>query len=544
MKPLKPIHTFWLTLFTVVILFCISLYEPKADALFSFKPIDIISSLRLETQLLSDDNYDDVEPLTERGGVEPEEAAQMVAVEIQRSEKEAAPKELSDTTTATATATAAATIESQGEEGEMEEGISIKEQTKEGAKVLNMEQTLAAPQINTNPYAGKPHSNIDTTVRGAKAEPKAQPQQQNRAVAAQIENSEAIASFLNKLRNVNSLGRPLRIAVLGDSFIEGDIFTQDVREKFQSKFGGAGVGFVPMETNISGFRQTVKHTFSGWTTRRISRNVGSDDYTISSHTYTPGDGTVSRYAGSKSRKHIQSFSRARLMFVNRGTTKIHTQLNNEPPATHSPAPSANLQQITILTDSIGSVEFSFTSTDNFTAYGVYLDGKSGVSVDNYSVRGNSGVTLSATNLNLMSQMNSLMPVDLIVIEYGLNIVQADNRNYKKYTEQIKKAIHHLQQAFPHADFLIMSVPDRAHLTAGGWQTMPGITAMEQAQRELSQECSVAFWSTLQSMQSHGGMGNFVKNGWAAKDYTHLSHQGGRVLARSFFDAIMQKYYEE
>lgn len=33
--------------------------------------------------------------------------------------------------------------------------------------------------------------------------------------------------------------RPVRIAVLGDSFIEGDILTADLREKLQQAYGGA-----------------------------------------------------------------------------------------------------------------------------------------------------------------------------------------------------------------------------------------------------------------------------------------------------------------
>lgn len=36
--------------------------------------------------------------------------------------------------------------------------------------------------------------------------------------------------------------RPVRIAVLGDSFIEGDILTADLRERLQQAYGGGGAG--------------------------------------------------------------------------------------------------------------------------------------------------------------------------------------------------------------------------------------------------------------------------------------------------------------
>ena len=39
------------------------------------------------------------------------------------------------------------------------------------------------------------------------------------------------------------------------------------------------------------------------------------------------------------------------------------------------------------------------------------------------------------------------------------------------------------------------------------------------------------------MRSLGGMEQFVANGWAGKDYTHINYAGGRRVAWSLFDAI-------
>ena len=38
--------------------------------------------------------------------------------------------------------------------------------------------------------------------------------------------------------------RPVRIAYFGDSFIEADILTGDLRDMLQARFGGCGVGYV------------------------------------------------------------------------------------------------------------------------------------------------------------------------------------------------------------------------------------------------------------------------------------------------------------
>lgn len=63
--------------------------------------------------------------------------------------------------------------------------------------------------------------------------------------------------------------RPVRIAVLGDSFIEGDILTADLREKLQQAYGGGGAGFAPMASPLTAFRRTIKTQSKGWTAYNI-----------------------------------------------------------------------------------------------------------------------------------------------------------------------------------------------------------------------------------------------------------------------------------
>ena len=58
--------------------------------------------------------------------------------------------------------------------------------------------------------------------------------------------------------------RPVRIAWFGDSFVEGDILTADLRARLQERFGGCGVGYVNVTSPITYFRRTVYHTFGGW----------------------------------------------------------------------------------------------------------------------------------------------------------------------------------------------------------------------------------------------------------------------------------------
>lgn len=352
-------------------------------------------------------------------------------------------------------------------------------------------------------------------------------------------SSIEINKFYDNLKNASSLSRPVRIAVLGDSFIEGDIFTQDLREMMQHRFSGRGVGFVPITSAVASFRQSVSHTFSGWSTHSIATKMSHTGYIISSYTYSPkNESAVVSYRASNSRRYLNHFSRARFLFQNKGEAKINVLINGTTSQTFTPISSEHLSQVVVVGDSISTVSFTVEDGENFTAYGVYLDDVRGVSVDNYSVRGNSGVSLSSIDAKLTSQLGEILPIDLVIFEYGLNVAQADVKSYGQYLSQMQRAVNHLRQCLPNAAILIMSIPDRTRRSSQGWVTMPGVEAMARTQRDLARETGVLYWSTLEAMRARGGMGKFVERGWAAKDHTHLSSKGGREVGRALFEALM------
>ncbi len=65
------------------------------------------------------------------------------------------------------------------------------------------------------------------------------------------------------------MGGSVRIAWYGDSFVEGDILVGDLRDTLQSVWGGSGVGFVPITSEVAQFKRTIKHNFKGWTSYSI-----------------------------------------------------------------------------------------------------------------------------------------------------------------------------------------------------------------------------------------------------------------------------------
>ena len=68
--------------------------------------------------------------------------------------------------------------------------------------------------------------------------------------------------------------RPVRIAFFGDSFIEGDILTSDLREMLQAQYGGKGVGWVDISCVSERFRLTAKTNCSGWESHHANDRKG------------------------------------------------------------------------------------------------------------------------------------------------------------------------------------------------------------------------------------------------------------------------------
>ena len=78
------------------------------------------------------------------------------------------------------------------------------------------------------------------------------------------EGGHGMEPFYRALEQIDELNRPVRIAYFGDSFIEGDIITDELRLLLQKRFGGCGVGFVDMASQTAGFRHSVREEAEGW----------------------------------------------------------------------------------------------------------------------------------------------------------------------------------------------------------------------------------------------------------------------------------------
>ena len=337
----------------------------------------------------------------------------------------------------------------------------------------------------------------------------------------------------------------VRVAFMGDSFVEGDILTADLRELLQDTFHGGGVGYVPVASPFTGFRQTIKTTSKGWTPYNIMQRKSApepyaNDFFVSGWVARATSGASTRWDMVDKRRHLMECKRARLLFISRAPSKIAITLNDGEEREFEFDGSDVVRQIVVEEPQIRSLEMRVVSgAEGFTGIGADFDSTSGIAVDNFSVRSNNGQAMFWSNAAVNAQIHSMRPYDLVVLQYGLNIMQADRHNYSLYGEQVQKMVRYVESCFPGAAVLVMGVSDRSQRNEQGIVPMTSALDLTLAQRDAAEKCGVAFWNTYEAMQRLGGMTAFVENGWAGKDYTHINYGGGREIARQLYYALLK-----
>lgn len=334
---------------------------------------------------------------------------------------------------------------------------------------------------------------------------------------------------------------PLRIAVLGDSFIEGDIFTYDLRQMLQKKFGGVGVGWMPITSKVAKYRKGIDHDFKHWKTKDVNNNKSGGYYLGETYFVPDGDEATVSYTlepGSEGITH------ANLFYRSNDTVKYSYRIKEEEFIDILP-PSSQMAETKIPMHS-GKLSLCFYDAAGLSLHGVVFEEKTssggGVWVDNFSLRGASGVTLRGLDTSIASRMNQLRPHQLIILQYGINIMESGRLNYTAYTEKMVNVVQFLKKIFPESDILILGVSDRAVSSSQGKrETMREIYPLRKAILDVAKKTGVAYWDTFEAMNLYGGMVQFVADGMAAKDYTHMNFNGGRYLATKFFESFCLKY---
>ena len=355
-------------------------------------------------------------------------------------------------------------------------------------------------------------------------------------------NDGGMEHFYEQLTQVKTLNRPVRIAYYGDSYIEGDILTSDLRELFQSNYGGNGVGWVDCGSAMLQNRRSIRQRHSGITEYVVVKKpFDKDKQGISERYFTIREGARAHTEGTRYYPHSTKWTVSRLFFYTPSSLTVTTSIGQKKASTQSfhGSPSVQMAEIKDTTNTISHI---FSRIGRGTCiYGLALESDNGVILDNFSVRGSPGVTLANMPLQRMQDFNTFRPYDLIVLHFGLNVAVPGNplSVMRNYTRRMKRVIQNMKTAFPQASIMVMSVPDRDQRATEGFKTMKEVKQLVALQEQLAADTKVCFLNFYQAMGGSESVSKLVERNMANKDYTHLSFKGGQVLAQKIFPSFKE-----
>ena len=337
---------------------------------------------------------------------------------------------------------------------------------------------------------------------------------------------------------------PVRVIHYGDSQIEEDRITGTIRERLQERFGGNGPGMMPA-------RQHATPRVGGGSTAGLRRyfNYGDASHRAGIRQYGPyADfvrldtvSTFSYYPVRGKDKGQSTFERVTFVAGNVRSTLTVSSRGEKRTAEPGEGPIALLRFE--LPDS--STRVSLTASGYADLYGVLLDSKGGVRMDNVPMRGSSGAIFTTMDPEQLRSFYREENVRLILLQYGGNSVPylKTDKAISTYLESIRKQIRFLQGLAPGVKIIFVGPSDMSTVVGGKRQTYPKLPGLVDSLKVSATSCGAAYWDIYGVMGGQNSMMQWVsaRPALAGSDYVHFTLAGSKKVGDMFCDALFLYY---
>jgi lysophospholipase L1-like esterase len=363
-------------------------------------------------------------------------------------------------------------------------------------------------------------------------------------------NQSYFDAFFAKAEAARTQGKIVRVLYYGDSQIELDRFSSNLRHFFQQKFGGGGPGMVPFHQTIP--TGSVNQSYSGNYTLfslwgEIRRNKEGDYGPLAKMFRINGankfTASAPRRKGEDRRDNYSYIS----LLINNLNGSFNTELTDK----------NHQMKYAIETDSLGiqlldfplnfsTQSFSISMNGNANIYGVLIDDGFGVAVDNIAMRGASGLHFTSMNDSLMREIYRLLNVGMFILQYGGNAVPglSGERSVEAYVNNIIAQIKYLQRVAPNIPILFIGPSDMLSIVDGELRTYRHLPLLVERLGAEIPNSGAAFWNMYQVMGGANSMRAWVKKGWAGNDYVHFTAKGANEIANVLtqtFETLYEYY---
>ena len=332
-----------------------------------------------------------------------------------------------------------------------------------------------------------------------------------------------LSRFYASLRETGT--RRVRVLHYGDSQIEEDRMTQQIREGLQQVYGGSGVGLMPLAQTIP--TNTVRQEIH-MNGRVISAKQGPSRYLVygpkktqrSDHMYGVM-GQVAWMADSlvEGSEDVIALCRPQVQHAHYDTWQVFAD------STISWTSSGD----TVHLQGRGAV------------YGLSQVADTGVIVDNIPMRGCLGMVFTKIDSAQLASFCEDENVRLIILQFGGNAIPSNEKpeTIRGFIKGYKEQIRHLRQCAPEADILFIGPSDMMRMKDGVWQTYPMVAYMDKLLRKMALEENIGYFSLYQWMGRSVSMLRWQESGLAGKDGIHFTRKGANKAGKAVADWILE-----
>ncbi len=339
----------------------------------------------------------------------------------------------------------------------------------------------------------------------------------------------------------------VRVVHYGDSQIELDRISQDLREALQERFGGSGTGLFPALGNVpsASISKAASGSFTQYTMYGDSttQRAGHNRYGILAQVVQlTGSGTLT-LRGTKNknaREGVKTFESVSVLYGKGENLVVKAASGTDKP---EPEVRKGDNGTTLLTWRFSQPveKATLTFQGNAELYGIGADGNAGVAVDNVPLRGCSGTIFTRINKSLMKDSFSLTDTRLIILQFGGNMMPMIRgaKQIEPYQEQIAKQIAYFHEVAPQAKILFIGPSDMGKSVNGRVVTWPHLPELVDSLKATALRNDAAYWDLYRMMGGENSMAQWVRHSppYAGPDYIHFTPAGaqkvGDALSRSF-----------
>jgi len=345
-----------------------------------------------------------------------------------------------------------------------------------------------------------------------------------------------------------SRAEQIRILYYGDSQIEGDRITSSIRRYLRREHGGTGPGLMLPVMPVSYTRSFYIRASSNW--KRYNylsyRNAEISHKDLGPFMafcrYMP-EGSVS---ASKVKSWIRivpsvlaepaesQFEYLRIFYRNsQSDVSIGVKAGDNPLISDTLKSSGELMEYVCPLNNASNILIDFSGNTSPDIYGISIESKTGVVVDNIPQRGSAGLEFTMVDKNNIGKAFELLKPDLVVVHYGLNLATTIRSDYSYYEKGLARQLDLIREISPEAGLLVIGMTDMARQVDGQVKSYPNIPKIINAQRNAAAGSGAVFWDARKAM---GGQSSIVH--WfnmnpplAKPDYVHFTDLGADRLAQ-------------